>query len=72
MVTASKIRYEQLGTLARKVRIAMRLTQLEIAERTGITRDEVYAFENNLPVCLDSRRKVLKVLWALKMGKKTN
>jgi transcriptional regulator with XRE-family HTH domain len=55
-----------LGESARKVRLALNLTQQELATLTGISRDSVYQFEHNLPVILDARRRILKELWAIK------
>ena len=57
---------ETLGQSARRVRLALHLTQQELAALTGISREAVYQFEHNLPVMLDARRRILKELWAIK------
>jgi transcriptional regulator with XRE-family HTH domain len=55
-----------LGQSARKVRLALHLSQQELAALTGVSRDAVYQFEHHLPVILDARRRILKELWAIK------
>jgi transcriptional regulator with XRE-family HTH domain len=55
-----------LGMKARGLRLALLLTQYRLAEMAGVPVEEVELFERNLPVCLDTRRKVLQVLWARK------
>lgn len=52
------------GTWARSVRLALKLTQQELADMCGISPEEVDLFEHNLPVRLGARRKLLKELWA--------
>jgi transcriptional regulator with XRE-family HTH domain len=58
--------HEKMGTMARRVRLSLRLTQQQLAVRTGITKEAVYLFEHNLPVYLDARRRILKELWTIK------
>lgn len=57
---------ENMGSLARKVRVSLGLTQKQLADRTGISKEAVYLFEHNLPVYLDARRRIIKELWAIK------
>jgi transcriptional regulator with XRE-family HTH domain len=66
------IKQEKLGTVARKVRISLRLTQQQLAGMAGISEEAVSLFENNLPVYLDARRRVIKVLWAIKANRYTS
>ena len=49
---------------ARSVRLALHLTQQELADRCGISQEEVDLFEHHLPVKLDAKRKLQKELWA--------
>jgi transcriptional regulator with XRE-family HTH domain len=72
MVTMNRVETKTLGDSARKVRLALGLSQQELADRTGISRDSVYQFEHNLPVYLDARRKILKELWAIKTARLAN
>ena len=58
-----------LGSLARKVRTSQHMTKKELSEVTGVSRKEVDLFERSLPVPLDSKRRLLKELWARKAGK---
>jgi DNA-binding XRE family transcriptional regulator len=60
-----------MGTLARKVRISLRLTQQQLAKQTGVSPETVYLFEHNLPVFLDARRRIIKELWAIKARKQS-
>lgn len=54
------------GPWARGVRMALQLTQQELANMCGVSQEEVNLFENSLPVRLDARRKLLKELWAVR------
>ena len=60
-------RESMLGFKARKLRIAEGLTQQEVADMAGVPLGSVDLFEHNLPVLLDHKRRVLKVLWAEKI-----
>ncbi len=53
-----------LGEWARSVRLALDLTQLELAKRCGVTLYEVYLFERNQPIRLEAKIKLLKELRA--------
>ena len=66
MAIVMRVKPETMGESARKVRLALHLTQHELAALTGISREAVYQFEHNLPVVLDARRRILKKLWAIK------
>jgi DNA-binding XRE family transcriptional regulator len=57
------------GMKARRLRISKLLTQRELANIAGVSREEVDLFEHDLPVTLDARRRILKELWAKKAGK---
>lgn len=59
-----------LGFKAKRLRISQRLTQRELADIAGVPIEEVELFEHNQPVPLDTRRKILKELWAKKVGKR--
>lgn len=54
-----------VGAWARSVRTALNLTQQELADITGVPKEDVDSFENNLPITLDSRRKLVKELWVV-------
>ena len=72
MVTLNQVECITLGDSARKVRLALGLSQQELASMTGIARECVYQFEHNQPVYLDARRKILKELWAIKVARLAN
>lgn len=59
-----------IGTKVRRLRLASLMTQRELAEAAGVSREEVDLFEHGLPVQLDSRRKIYKELWAKKAKKR--
>jgi transcriptional regulator with XRE-family HTH domain len=69
MVTINSVTTNTLGDCARKVRIGLGLSQQQLADMTGISKDAVYQFEHHLPVILDSRRKILRELWAIKTAR---
>jgi len=52
-----------VGAWARSVRKTLKLTQQELADITGVPKEDVDSFEHNLPIKLDSRRKLVKELW---------
>jgi transcriptional regulator with XRE-family HTH domain len=58
-----------LGSKAKKLRLASLLTRSGLASIAGVTAKEVSLFERGLPVRLDSRRLILKALWAKKTEK---
>lgn len=58
------------GQKARRLRIANLLTQQELAEVAGVPLEHVDLLERNLPVPLDSRRRIHKELWAIKDRKR--
>lgn len=58
-----------IGFKARRLRISQLLTQRELANLAGVSLEEVDLFEHNLPVPLDSKRKILRELWAKKARK---
>ena len=72
MAATTRVDPETLGSKARKVRIALRLTQQKLADTTGVSKEAVYLFEHNLPVYLDARRKILKELWSIKASRHAN
>jgi transcriptional regulator with XRE-family HTH domain len=72
MITAPSANQEPIGFRARRVRIALRLTQQELADMTGVSKEDVGLFEHNLPVYLDARRKILKGLWSVKASRYAN
>ena len=59
-------REPSIGFRAKKLRISQLLTQQELADMTGISRESVDLFEHNLPVPLDTKRKLFKELLCIK------
>ena len=57
------------GCRARKLRLACRITRRELAAGAGVSTQEIGLFERNMPLPLDTRRRLLKELWARKSGK---
>jgi len=67
--TLTPIRKSTPGSVARRLRVSNHLSQGELAELVGVPQEQVDLFEHNLPVPLDSRRKILKELWSRKVKK---
>ena len=63
-------RESSVGTKARSLRISLHLTEKELADSVGVSKEDVYLFENNLPMPLDIKRKLLKKLYATKSARK--
>ena len=55
---------------AREVRASLRLTQQELADSIGVPKEDVDLFENNLPIPLGIKCKLLKKLYAVKSASK--
>jgi len=55
-----------LGKLLREIRIFLDLTQFEVAQRFGVTEEEISLFENDLPVRLHAKIRILKQLYSQK------
>ena len=53
-----------LGPWAKRIRLALKLSQHDLAAITGVPQEEINLFECNFPVRLDTRRKLIKELWA--------
>lgn len=58
-----------LGLKAKRLRLALLLTQHNLAAVAGVPTAEVDLFEQNLPVRVDTKRKLLRELWARKVGR---
>ena len=60
-----------MGTLARSLRITLQLTQQELADSVGASKEDVDLFEHNLPLPLDIKNKLLKKLYAAKSARES-
>jgi transcriptional regulator with XRE-family HTH domain len=60
---------QTLGAEARRLRINLFLTQKKLADLAGISKAQVALLEHNYPVPLDSKRRLLQELWAIKAKK---
>ena len=59
-------RGSSIGFKAASLRISLLLTQQELADMVGVSRDDVDCLEHNLPMPLETRNKLLKGLFAKK------
>jgi hypothetical protein len=57
------------GEKARRQRVACLLTRRQLADLAGVPIEHVNLFERDLPVPLDSRRRIWRELWAQRDGK---
>ena len=57
------------GSMAKRLRIYCHLSQRELADLAKVPRQHVDLFEHDLPLPLDSRRRILRELWAIKVKK---
>lgn len=67
--TAALVKASSPGVKVRRLRTICLLTQQQLADLAGVSREQVDMFEHNLPVPLDTRRRILKELWAMKNKK---
>jgi len=54
------------GSEARKLRIALHLSQKGVADMAAVPVEAIDLFEHNLPLPLDYKRRILRELWAEK------
>jgi hypothetical protein len=57
------------GSEARRLRISLHIARPELAAMADVSLETLNLFEHNQPVPLDSRRRILKELWAEKSKK---
>jgi hypothetical protein len=57
-----------LGLQAKRLRLASMLTKDALAAIADVPVVEVDLFEHNLPVRVDTKRRLLRELWARKVG----
>ena|GEM_PF-1626361 len=57
------------GFQVQRLRIFGLLSRQELADLAGVPLEHVDLFEQDLPLPLDSKRKMLKTLWARKIEK---
>ena len=57
------------GFQVQRLRITGLLSRQELADQAGVPLEHVDLFEQDLPLPLDSKRKMLKTLWAIKIKK---
>lgn len=57
------------GSMARRLRVYCHLSLRELADLANVPRQHVDLFEHDLPLPLDSRRRILRELWAIKVKK---
>jgi DNA-binding XRE family transcriptional regulator len=62
-------RQPSIAAQARKLRLSRLLTQEELAAAAGVSKEDVNRLERGLPLIMDSKRKILKELWARKVEK---
>ncbi len=60
---------KSIGSRVRRLRISSFLTQKELASLAGVSLKEVDSFEHSLPVPLETRRRILRELWARKASR---
>jgi transcriptional regulator with XRE-family HTH domain len=66
----TQVNHSSAGQKVKRLRIANLLTQQELAELAGVPLEHVDQLEHNLPVPLDSKRRIHKELWAIKARKR--
>jgi DNA-binding transcriptional regulator YiaG len=68
--TTTLVNHLSAGQKIKRLRVANLLTQSELAELAGVSLAHVDMLECNLPVPLDSKRRIHKELWAIKARKR--
>jgi hypothetical protein len=55
-----------LGFKAHKLRVSLHVNKQELSDATGVALNSIDLFEQNFPIPLDEKRRILKHLWARK------
>ena len=63
------VHHPSRGSKAKLLRISNLLTKRELGEMAGVPQEHIDLYERDLPVPLDSQRRILRVLWAGKTKK---
>jgi DNA-binding XRE family transcriptional regulator len=63
------INSSSMGVKVKRLRISFLLTRQELADLASVSQEDVGLLERNLPVPLDSKRRIIKELWAIKAKK---
>ena len=63
-------RESSIGAQARSLRISLHLTEQELADSVGVSKEDVDLLEHNLPMPLGIKTKLLKKLYAAKSASK--
>ncbi len=58
-------RESNMGFKLRRLRLACLMTRNQLAEMAGVSAEDIDIFEHNMPLPLDTRRKILQQLLAL-------
>lgn len=64
--TLTPTRNYKVGYKIRQMRLSRFITRQQLADLAGVPRGQVALFEQNFPVPLDYKRRILKELWARK------
>ena len=67
--TLAPARNYKVGYKIREMRLSRMLTRQQLADMAGVPREQVTLFEQNLPVALDYKRRILKELFTRKIMK---
>ena len=64
-------RESSMVTMARSLRLSLQLTQYELAESVGISKEDVDLLEHSLPIPLDIKNRLLKRLNSVKSARES-
>ena len=64
-------RESSMVTMARSLRLSLQLTQQELADSSGISKEDIDLFENSLPIPLDIKNRLLKRLYSVKSARES-
>ncbi|MFC1962145.1 hypothetical protein ACFLWN_03840 [Chloroflexota bacterium] len=56
-----------IGHWARNLRVYLELKPKELARKANVTLEEVILFEQNRPVSIDIKNRILKALYAIRL-----
>ncbi len=64
MNSAPTIKERSLADVVRRLRISQRLTKRDVAFLAGVDQQDIEKFENEMPLKLEVKLKILKILYS--------
>ena len=64
-------RESSIGTMARSLRMSLQLTQQELADIVGVSKEDIDLLEHSHPITLQAKNRLLKRLYTAKSARES-